>query len=306
MTDGRRNSASFARYNFWSAALVVLMGLVATALAEEKSAVERGEYVFRASGGCSCHTDTANKGVFMAGGRPLKTPFGTVYGSNITPAAKTGIGRWSDADFIRAMREGTAPDGTHYFPVFPYTSFTKMSDRDLIDLKAYLFSLPAVEQQNIPHDLAAPFSWRPLLGIWKSLNFAPGAFTPQPERDAQWNRGAYLVTALGHCAECHTPRNVLGALAADMAYAGSTQGPEGELAPNITPHLEMGIGEWSTSDLVWYLRTGFKPDGDDTQGLMAELIENGYQYINKSDLQAIAVYLHSLQAIANQVTAGEK
>jgi mono/diheme cytochrome c family protein len=278
---------------------------LAAALAEEKSAVERGEYVFRASGGCSCHTDWANKGAFMAGGRPIKTPFGTVYGTNITPAMKTGIGGWSDADFIRAMRQGIAPDGTHYFPVFPYTSFTRMSDRDLMDLKAYLFSLPAVEQENIPPDLAAPFGWRPLLGVWKWLYLQPGALGPEPGREAQWNRGAYLAMAPGHCAECHTPRDLMGGLNAEMAYAGSAQGPEGERAPNITPDRETGIGEWSTADLVWYLQTGFKPDGDDAQGLMAELIENGYRYLSKSDLQALAAYLRSLEPVANRVVAGE-
>lgn len=299
------SSAAWCKNSDLCASLFAIFAFLTytTALAETPTAVERGEYVLRATGGCGCHTDSANKGAFMAGGRPIKTPFGTIYGSNITPATRTGIGGWSDEDFIRAMREGLAPDGTHYFPVFPYTSFTKMNDADLIDLKAYLFSLPAIEQENIPPDLAAPFGWRPLLGIWKSLNFAPGVFTPKPEKDEQWNRGAYLVNALGHCAECHTPRNLMGALQNKMAFAGSTEGPEGELAPNITPDEKTGVGEWSAADMVWYLKTGFKPDGDDTQGLMAELIENGYQYLSKSDLKAIAVYLNALEPIANQVIA---
>jgi mono/diheme cytochrome c family protein len=203
------------------------------------------------------------------------------------------------------MRHGLSPEGSHYLPVFPYTSFTGMSDRDLLDLKAYLFSLPAVEQENTSHELAAPFGWRPLLGIWKKLYFEPGPFEPDPQRDAQWNRGAYLATALGHCAECHTPRGALGELDTPRAYAGSADGPEGELAPNITPDEETGVGQWDINDMVWYLETGFKPDGDDTQGLMAELIENGYQYMSKTDLEAVAAYLRSLAPITNQVSVAK-
>lgn len=305
--NGEPLIASGSPHSFCGAMAAMLCALLCllqtTSHAQDQAAIERGEYVFRATGGCSCHTDMANDGAFMAGGRPIKTPFGAVYATNITPAVETGIGRWSDADFIRSMREGVGPDGKHYFPVFPYTSFTGMSDQDLLDLKAYLFSLPAVEQKNRDHELSGPFGWRPLLAIWKWLNFAPGAYQPNPERDAQWNRGAYLTTALGHCAECHTPRDIMGALKKDLAYAGSIEGPEGELAPNITPDAETGVGQWSATDMTWYLQTGFKPDGDDTQGLMAELIENGYRHINKADLNAIAAYLRSLPPLANRVAA---
>lgn len=281
--------------------LVYLWPIAASA--EERTAVQRGEYVFRASGGCSCHTAPATPNAFMAGGRPLKTPFGTAYATNITPDPQTGIGAWTNEDFVRSMRQGVAPDGSHYLPVFPYTSFTKMSRQDLLDLKAYLFSLPAIEQENIPHQLDAPFGWRPLIGIWKALYFEPGPFEPDPGRDAQWNRGAYLATALGHCAECHTPRDAIGGLENERAYAGSAAGPEGELAPNITPDPQTGIGPWTPVDLVYYLQTGFKPDGDDTQGLMAELIDNGYQYMSRADLEALAAYLRSLPPMVNQVAA---
>lgn len=265
------------------------------------TAVERGQYVFRAAGGCGCHTNVADEDAFMAGGRPIQTPFGTVYGTNITPHVQTGIGAWSDADFIRSMRQGLSPDGSHYLPVFPYTSFTRISERDLLDLKAYLFSLPPVERKNRPHELTAPFSWRPLLGVWKALHFEPGPYVPDSTRDAQWNRGAYLAQALGHCAECHTPRGALGGLEVDKAYAGSIDGPEGELAPNITPDRKTGVGQWSQTDMVWYLQTGFKPDGDDTQGLMAELIENGYQHMSQDDLEALAAYIASLDPTKNLV-----
>ncbi|RMF87744.1 MAG: cytochrome C [Nitrospinota bacterium] len=271
-------------------------------MAQEASAVQRGEYLFRASGGCGCHTDP-KKGAFLAGGRPLKTPFGVVYSTNITPDPVTGIGRWSDADFIRAMTEGKGPDGKHYFPVFPYTSFTRMTRQDLLDLKAYLFSVPPIRQENRAPELIPPLGWRPALRGWKWLYFRPGPFQPDPRRSAEWNRGAYLVTALGHCGECHTPRNFLGGPKEELFLAGSVDGPEGQLAPNITPDEATGIGTWSIPDIVWFLQTGFKPDGDDAQGLMAEMIEQGYRHLSEADLTAIAVYLRSLPPIRHKVLA---
>ena len=268
--------------------------------------VQRGEYIFHAAGGCSCHTDTPNKGALMAGGRAIKTPFGTIYSTNITADMNTGIGQWSDADFLRAMTQGVGPKGEQYFPVFPYTSFTRMTQRDLLDLKAYLFSLPAVQQANTPHALRAPFGWRFGVRLWKWLYFRPGTWQPDPVQSSAWNRGAYLATAPGHCAECHTLRNRLGGLKTKMAYAGAADGPEGELAPNITPHEATGIGDWNSPDLVWFLQTGFKPDGDDAQGLMSELISSGYKHLTEADLQAIATYLKALKPIHNKVTVPEK
>ena len=271
--------------------------------AQPASAVQRGEYIFRAAGGCSCHTDVKNHGAFMAGGRPIATPFGRVYSTNITPDPATGIGTWSDADFLRAMTEGIGPDGRHYFPVFPYTSFTHMAQQDVLDLKAYLASLPPVVQRNKPPDMLPPLRWRFGLQVWKWWYFRPGGFQPDPQQSSEWNRGAYLATALGHCTECHTPRNLAGGLQSAMAYAGSAAGPEGELAPNITPDTATGIGEWSIPDIVWHLQTGLKPNGDDTQGLMSELISQGYKYLSEMDLRAIAVYLRSLKPIQHKVPA---
>ena len=231
----------------------------------------------------------------------LATPFGTFYSTNITPDEETGIGAWSDADFVRAMREGVAPDGSHYFPVFPYTSFTEMSEADLIDLKAYLFSLEPVRLENRPPDAWPPFSWRFGVAFWKWLNFVPRRFEPDPARSEAWNRGAYLVRAVAHCGECHTPRTLSGGLDRRMWLAGSEEGPEGELAPNVTPDRGTGIGDWSRADLTWYLETGLKPDGDDTQGLMSEVIEHGYQHLEASDLEAIATYLEEVAPIENDV-----
>jgi len=294
---------------YWHLVLVLslLVGLSALPVwGDDLAAVQRGQAVLQAAGGCSCHTDDKHSGAFLAGGRPIKTPFGTIYSTNITPAPKTGIGTWSDADFHKAMTQGVGPDGKHYFPVFPYTSFTHMTEQDVRDLKAYLFSLPPVEQANKPPELQFPFGWRAGLVVWRWLNFRPGTFQPRSDQSAEWNRGAYLVTALGHCAECHTPRNWLGGLKTTLAYAGSAEGPEGELAPNITPDETTGIGKWSMADIVWFLQTGLKPDGDDTQGLMSVVIENGYKHLPETDLRAITVYLRSLSSIRHKVVKKDK
>lgn len=269
---------------------------------------ERGERVLFASGGCSCHTNYPDEGADaprLAGGRALATPFGAFYSTNITPHRETGIGAWSDDDFVRAMTEGLAPDGSHYFPVFPYPSFASMTRRDLLDLKAYLFSLPAVERKNLPPDALPPFRWRMSVAGWKALNFDPKPFAPDPAKSDAWNRGAYLVNGPAHCGECHTPRTLTGGLDRSMWLAGSRDGPEGELAPNVTPHEGTGIGDWSKVDLAWYLETGIKPDGDDTQGLMAEMIEHGYSKLPRADRRAIAEYLRSLPPIRNRVRTSE-
>ncbi len=274
--------------------------------AQAGAAVQRGQYIFRATGGCGCHTDTPNKGPFLAGGRAIRTPFGTFFGTNITPHAQTGLGKWKEADFVRAMTQGVAPDGSHYFPVFPYTSFTRMTREDLADLWAYLRSVPPVKRANKPHDLGFPFNLRMGAWFWKWWNFRPGSYRPAADQPPDWNRGAYLSRALGHCGECHTPRGLMGAPVAAMRYAGSEDGPEGELAPNITPHRTTGIGEWTLNDMVWFLETGLKADGDDTQGLMSEMIENGYTHLSEADRRAIAVYLRSLPPINNALIRKNK
>lgn len=266
----------------------------------EADAVKRGEYIFRAAGGCTCHTQ-GEEGTFLSGGRPIPTPFGTFYGTNITPDEETGIGAWGEPDFVRAMRDGLSPRGAHYFPVFPYTSFTRMRRHDLVDLKAYLSTVTPVHKENRPHDVWPPFSWRPLLWGWKLLNFTRGEFKEDPTRSVEWNRGAYLAQALGHCEECHTPRNFLGGPQGNMAYAGTEEGPEGEAVPNITPDVETGIGTWTVEDVVFLLKTGFRPSGDNVEGLMAEMIDNGFKHLSDDDLRAIAVYLRSLPPVRNDV-----
>lgn len=282
-------------------AVAALGALPARAAEPAGDLVARGRAVLEAAGGCTCHTNFEENGPPLAGGRPLSTPFGVYYSTNITPDPETGIGRWSEADFLRAMREGRAPDGSAYFPVFPYTSFTGMSDEDLRALRAYLFSLPPAKRENRPPDAWPPFSWRLSASAWQWWNFTPGRFEPDPSRSPAWNRGAYLVRAVAHCGECHTPRNLAGALDTSRWLAGTSDGPEGELAPNLTPHDATGIGRWTTADLVWTLQMGLTPEGDDVQGLMKEVIEHGYQYVPRADLEAIATYLATVPPIENQL-----
>ncbi len=263
--------------------------------------IKKGEYIFKASGGCSCHTDFKNNGIFLAGGRSIETPFGTFFGSNITPDIETGIGSWSDEDFIRAMTKGISPEGKIYFPVFPYSSFQIMNRSDLIALKEYIFSVYPVNQKNTPHKLILPIGRKIPMIFWKKFVWESKKFENNTKKNKSWNRGAYLVDGIAHCGECHTPRNILGGLNYKMNLAGSIKSLEGELAPNITPDYKNGIGSWSKIDITYFLQTGIKPNGDITEGLMGEIIELGYQYYNEEDLNAIADYLKNLPQIENNL-----
>ena len=263
--------------------------------------IKKGQYVLRAAGGCTCHQNPNSQGFSLSGGRPIETPFGTIYGTNITPDPETGIGNFSDEDFVKAMREGIGPDGVLYYPVFPFTSFTKMTDEDLLAMKSYLDSLEPVTNENKAPEFRFPYNNRLSLSVWRKLNFVSKRFAPQSDKGDLWNRGAYLSEALAHCGECHTPRTFMGKTNDNLYYAGSVDGPEGALSPNITPHEETGIGSWSQPDITWFLQWGFKPDGNDAQGLMGEVIEHGYQHLEDKDLEAMAIYLMSLEPIDNEV-----
>ena len=269
----------------------------APAGAVEPDLVARGAYLANAADCVACHTDAAHGGKPYAGGRALATPFGTFYAPNITPDRETGIGRWSEAQFLRALRDGVRPDGRNLFPVFPYPSFTKITDADARALYAYLFSRPPVRQPNRPHELSFAVSWRFLQSGWKLLFFAPGPFRPEPGRSAEYNRGAYLVTALAHCGECHTPRNWLGAMETGRFLAGTSAGPDGKAVPNITPDRKTGIGDWSEGDIVTVLATGQTPDFDYVGGAMAEVVKSTSR-LSDADRRAIAVYLRSIPAVS--------
>jgi len=265
--------------------------------------LSQGAYLANAAGCEDCHTDREHGGQPYAGGRALATPFGTFYSPNITPDPETGIGGWSDKDFLQALREGVRPDGANYFPVFPYPTFTKITDADAQAIKAYLFSLPAVRQANRAHDVPFPFSWRPLQTIWKLLFFTPGPFRPAPERSEAYNRGAYLVTALAHCGECHTPRNWFGATEPDHFLAGNPHGPDGKAVPNITPDPQTGIGSWTEEDITTLLKTGQTPEFDFVGGAMGEVVRNTSR-LDDADRSAIAVYLKSLPPIRSKKQNG--
>jgi mono/diheme cytochrome c family protein len=279
-----------------AAALVLLRA--AAGAAANPDEVARGAYLANAADCIACHTDSAHAGRPYAGGRAIPTPFGTFYSPNITPDPETGIGRWSDAQFLLALRSGVRPDGASYFPVFPYTSFTNITDADALAIKAYLLAQPAVRQRNRAHEVAFPLSWRPLQSLWKWLFFTPGPFRPIPGKSARYNRGAYLVTALAHCGECHTPRNWLGAGERGRFLAGTRDGPDGKPVPNITPDRNSGIGDWSEDDIVALLTDGRKPDADDVGGLMREVVKSTSR-LTEEDRRAIALFVKSVPAVAS-------
>ena len=276
------------------AAIAALLCALFSPSAFAQGDARRGEYVAKAGGCLGCHTEAKQGAVPFAGGRALKTPFGTFYGPNITPHTATGIGRWTEADFVRAMREGRRPDGAHYFPAFPYPSFTRVVDADLRDLWAYLRSLPATERRNQQHDLGLLYRWRFLVGIWKWLYFTPGPFKPDVKMPPPAQRGAYLVEALGHCGECHTPRNWLGGPRSRQRLAGAST-PEGKKAPNLTPVRLKKLGDAELQEL---LASGITPDGDVVGETMGEVIRNSTSQLTAPDLAALVAYLRTLPPIA--------
>ncbi len=262
--------------------------------AESDDPVLRGAYLTAAAGCAACHSDPKHKAQPFAGGAALKTPFGSFYAPNITPDPEHGIGRWSDAQFLAALKQGRAPDGGHYYPAFPYTSYAGMSERDALDIKAYLATLAPMTRPSRLQQVSFPFNLRFLLGVWKALFFEPRPFAAELARGAAWNRGAYLVRHLGHCGECHTTRNLLGARDAARELAGNLNGPDGKKVPNITPHSKDGLGEWRAGDIAYYLKTGFLPDGDFAGGAMVEVIESTTSRLTDADRAAVSVYLMSL------------
>lgn len=257
--------------------------------AADQAVIARGAVLFAAAGCANCHTDRPHKGPRLGGGRALVTAFGTFYTPNISPDPQFGIGRWSDTDFLNALHQGVSPSGKDYYPAFPYAAFTQMSDDDILAIKRYIFSLPPQRVVNRPHALHFPFNIRLGIKLWKILYLREGPLAPDPDESAAWNRGAYLVRAVVHCGECHTPRNFLGALEDGRRFAGNATGPDGMTAPDITPDPK-ALGRWSTDDIASFLDDGFTPSGDSTGNTMAEVI-HGTGMLSPADRQAIAVYL---------------
>lgn len=283
-------------------ARVLLLGLLSccTVYAQDDEQIARGKYLLHAGGCITCHTEDRDGAEPMAGGRMLESPYGTFYSPNITPDKMTGIGGWSDDEFVNAFHEGRNPKGEAYYPSFPYTAYTGVSRADLLDLKAYLFSLAPIAKQNREHDLPLFMSSRLAARAWQSRYFRPARFAPDPARSKEWNRGAYLVRHLGHCAECHSPRRQLGALVQDRELAGNPDGPDDSPVPNITPDTKDGIGRWSLRDIEYFLDIGMEPDGDFTGGAMAPVIEDNTSQLTRADRLAIATYLKALAPLPNE------
>jgi mono/diheme cytochrome c family protein len=279
--------------------------VAANELPDHKPDIANGAYIFNAGGCESCHAAPATDKCSdpkakdpekLGGGRCLATPFGTFNVPNISPDPDYGIGKWTTAQFVNAMKYGIRADGAHLYPAFPYTSYQRIKTEDLIDLKAYLDTLPPVANAVPPHDLRFPFSMRRGLGLWQLLYVDGKPFQPDPKAGGEINRGAYLVSGPAHCGECHTPRNFFGGVKQSVAFSGGPA-PEGSsYIPNITPDEETGIGKWSHDDIVQMLETGFKPNFDSVGGAMAA-VQRNMAKLTPEDRKAIAAYLKTLPAI---------
>jgi mono/diheme cytochrome c family protein len=258
------------------------------------SLIERGEYLARAADCEVCHT--AEGGAPFAGGRAFVLPFGTIYSTNITADPITGIGAYSDADFLDAMHKGIGRAGTRLYPAMPYASYTYMSDADALAIKAYLFTLTPLKAPAPENTLMFPFNQRALMSLWSAFFNPDKRYQPDVERDAQWNRGAYLAEAMGHCGECHTPRNLLFALNNRQKFAGAVQA--GWRAYNITSDRVSGVGEWSDADLTHYLSMGHADGRGTAAGPMGEAVDASLKYLKPEDIAALVTYLRSVSAIA--------
>jgi len=277
------------------------MSLPATAAAQAPPAADiaRGKYIFGATGGCGCHT--VPKGPVNAGGRKYEGPYGTVYSTNITPDKETGIGGWTDEQIITAIRLGRRPNGERLVPVHPYTVFNGMVEEDVKAVVAFLRSVPAVKRANLPKKTLPMFE-SVLLPAWLAA-FAPRETPPTAAPTSGTARGEYLVRAVSHCGECHTPRTMTMATDNSRFLAGNPKGPEDSEIPNITPDPTTGL-TWSEEEIADYLGSGNKPDGDVAGGLMGEVIEGtlaGFKDMTKDDRLAIARYLKTLPPIKNKI-----
>jgi len=291
--------------------LTIPVTVPAAALPEHAPDLANGKYLFTAGGCAECHAaplegcdDLKIKdSEKLTGGRCLNTPYGTFHVPNISPDKETGIGRWTTLDFVNAMKRGIAPDGTYLYPAFPYTSYQRMTYEDLIDLKAYLDSLPAVKSDVPPSKLRFPYSIRRGLGLFNRLYVDGKSFTPDADASAKINRGAYLVRGPGHCAECHSSRNLLGGIVKESEFAGAPSLEDRGSSPNITPS-EDGIGDWSEDDIAYLLETGNTPDFDVIGETMAP-VQRNMAKLAPEDRAAIGAYIKSLPPRPDAPGAGE-
>jgi mono/diheme cytochrome c family protein len=272
--------------------LLCLVGLLTAGQARAASdQVVRGEYLARAADCVACHSAPGRAA--WTGGRAFVLPFGTIYSANLTPDKDTGIGQYTDAEWISMMHDGVGHDGKHLYPVMPYNSYTRVTDEDALAIKAYLFTLPAVHAEAVENDLGFPFNQRWLMVLWNLFNNPGSRLEANTAKSADWNRGAYLVEGLGHCAQCHTPRNFMQGLSS-KAFAGAEQ--VGWLAYNLTSDKEHGIGGWSDAQLEQYLATGHAEGRGPASGPMAEAVSNSLRYMTPGDIHAMVVYLRDIPA----------
>ena len=261
--------------------------------------LKRGEYLARAADCMVCHT--APGGAPYAGGLEIRLPFGAIYTTNITPDKDTGIGKYSDADFLNAVQRGVRPDGTRLYPAMPYPSYTYMTDSDALAIKAYLFSLPGVRAENRADTLTFPFNQRWSMIFW-SMAFNPNTrFAPNSARSPEWNRGAYLAEALAHCGECHTPRNLAQALDNRKKYAGALTA--GWKAFNISSDKDTGIGSWSDDEVASYLASGHAKSRGTAAGPMGEAVDQSFSAMTPSDIHALVAYVRSVPAVTSDLPA---
>jgi mono/diheme cytochrome c family protein len=300
------------RTTFIAFALLALSPAIAQAECQNAEGdcpnVENGRYLYIAGGCASCHAAPASDQcddrkiadeLAPKGGRCLKTAFGTFNVPNITPDLETGVGAWSTTDFEVAMTDGSSPsNGRYYYPAFPYTSYQRMTRGDLIDLWGFLKTLKPVSAPARAHDVGFPYNVRASLGLWRIFNLNAKPFVPDPAKSNKVNRGAYLVEAVTHCGECHTPRGSLGGKIATQALSGAPMLEGKGYAPNITPH-KTGIGDWSEKDIAFALETGITPSGDTMGGAMVAVQRNTAR-LTKDDREAIAAYLKAIIPIANE------
>jgi mono/diheme cytochrome c family protein len=271
---------------FLFAAGVIVSALTEAAFAQDTQSVARGRYLAIVADCAACHNKPG--GPPFGGGLALQTPFGTLIAPNITPDRETGIGNWTDGEFIAALRDGRGHDGTRLYPAMPYPSYTKMTDQDAQDLRAYFATVAPVKNKVVSNQLPFPFNIRLTLAFWNELNFTPARYQPDQKKSSEWNRGAYIVEGPAHCGTCHTPKTSLGGDKTDAALQGGTL--QGWYAPNITTDAYIGIGSWSKDDVVQYLKTGAN-DWTLASGPMAEAVSHSTSMMTDGDIAAIATYL---------------
>ena len=288
-------------------ALALVVSMAARAQNPDKQSfelIEHGRYMATAADCTACHTAPGGKP--FAGGGALETPFGLLLAPNITPDVQTGIGGWTDDEFVNALQNGIGHGGIHLYPAMPYTYFTKMRRADVLAIRAYLGAVQPVHNLVIANQLPFPFDQRDVMVGWNALYFAPGEFKPDPGQSEEWNRGAYLVEGAEHCGLCHTPKNAMGGEENGQAMQGSVL--QHWYAPNLTGNSRVGLGDWSIDDIVLYLKTGRKRF-DLASGPMADAITHSLSHLADADIRAMAVYLKSLPAgggTAPQPISGEE